>query len=105
MVKVLENKCPICRRPLPDDSSVVDEHHLIPKSKGGKEKIRLHRICHNKLHSLWTEKELALNYNTIERIIVNTDMRKFIKWVRNKSPHFLVRSKDNTIRKRKRKRR
>lgn len=104
-MKILESICPICRRPLPDDSSIVDEHHLIPKSKGGRETVRLHRMCHNKIHSLWTEKELAEKFNSIDRIIVNEEMRKYIRWIKGKSPYFYVRSKDSVVRKGKRKRR
>lgn len=92
--------CPICNRIQDDLNS--DLHHLIPKKYKGKETIRLHKICHQKIHSLWTEKELAVEYNTIEKIINNDKIKEFINWVKNKDPNFYVSHKDNNIRKNKR---
>ena len=49
-VKPLEpERCPLCGRVLEPGAS-VDEHHLVPKSKGGKVKSLIHRICHRKIH-------------------------------------------------------
>ena len=49
--------CPLCNRPIPD--SEKDAHHLVPKSKGGRETQYLHRVCHRQIHALLTETELA----------------------------------------------
>ena len=100
----LKSICPICNREMPDDRVYVDEHHLIPKSKGGRDKILLHKICHQKIHSLWTEKELSKYYNNVDSIKNDYNMKKFIGWVKNKPPTFLLKTKDSRIRKRKRKR-
>lgn len=40
--------CPICEREIPP--AQMDAHHLIPRSKGGKETQYLHRICHRQIH-------------------------------------------------------
>ena len=53
--------CPICDRAIP--SSQKDAHHLVPKSKGGKATEYLHRICHKQIHALFTETELANQFN------------------------------------------
>lgn len=78
--------CPICGRELGEHA---DEHHLIPKLKKGKETVRLHVICHRKIHSLFSESELANYYNTIERLMENEDMRNFAKWVAKKPIDFV----------------
>ena len=39
--------CGICDRPLGTMS--IDEHHLIPKTFKGKEKVKVHKICHRKV--------------------------------------------------------
>lgn len=80
--------CPICKRPLLENSSSVDKHHLIPKSCGGTETILIHRICHQKLHSLFTEKELAKRFYTIELITAHEEIKKFNKWLKNKPADF-----------------
>ena len=48
--------CPLCNREL--GTEWIDEHHLIPKTFKGKETITLHRICHEKIHSTFSEREL-----------------------------------------------
>lgn len=85
--------CPICGRPLIDGPS-VNRHHLVPRSEGGRETVRLHRICHRKLHSLWTERELARAFAGFEAIRAHPEMRAFIRWVRRKPPEFYARTAD-----------
>lgn len=86
--------CCICDRPMVK-GGFVDEHHLIPKAKNGKhtEKITIHRICHSKIHSIWTESELAGYYHTPERIKEHPDIQKFIKWVQKKPDDFYIKTK------------
>ena len=86
---IIERQCPICSRPLGLKES-SSKHHLIPKSKGGKhsDTILIHNICHQKIHSVFTEKELKENYNTIEKLIEHEEIKKFIKWVSKRHPDF-----------------
>ncbi len=73
--------CPVCGRELVAGMS-VDRHHWLPKSRGGKEAAPLHLICHRKIHSLFSRKELAGEYGTPEAVRCHPEMHKFIKWVR-----------------------
>ncbi|MCB0650614.1 MAG: HNH endonuclease [Saprospiraceae bacterium] len=84
--------CPICQRLMYDDGS-VDKHHFIPKSKGGRETEYIHKVCHSKIHSLFTEKELAAEYKTAEKLREHPEIQKFLKWVSSKGPSFYDRSK------------
>ncbi len=101
----MENKgqCPICHREMFDDGSSINRHHFIPKSRGGKEQFYLHTICHNQIHSLWTEKELELEFSDPEKIKNHEKMKKFIHWISKKDPLFYLSTKDSNDRKRKRK--
>ena len=63
-------------------------HHLVPKSHKGRDTVTLHRICHRKIHSLFTERELARTYNTIERLLAQPDIAAFRTWVAKKPPEF-----------------
>lgn len=87
-----QNNCPLCGRLL---AKPFNEHHLIPVSKGGRHgpTVDLHLICHNKIHSLFTEKELAKSHYSIELLQAHSDMQKFIKWVSKKPPHYYDRNK------------
>lgn len=78
-------KCPLCGRDLIDGPS-VNEHHLVPRSHRGREKIKMHRICHNKIHSVFTEKELAHYYHTVDRLLENEEIRRFVAWLQKKNP-------------------
>lgn len=91
--------CPLCSRPIGD---VWDKHHLIPKSRKGKDVVIIHRICHNKIHSVFTEKELEQHYHTIERLLEHEDIQKFVKWVSKKDPNFYERTKQAQRKKRRR---
>jgi len=93
--------CPLCLRPL---DSVWDKHHLIPKSRKGTEVVDIHRICHDKIHSVFTEKELEDYYHTIPQLKESEHIQKFIRWVSKKDPNFYEKTKDTNRRKKKRKR-
>jgi hypothetical protein len=97
-----QEKCLLCGREL---AQPFNEHHLIPVSQGGtfEPKVNLHLICHNKIHSLFTEKELAKQYYSIELLQANDEMQKFIKWVRKKKPSYYDRNKKANRKRKKRK--
>lgn len=78
----------------------IDEHHLIPKTFKGKEKVKLHRVCHSKIHSVFTERELLNHYHTIERLISHVEIQKFIKWVSKKEPEFYTHNEQVSKKKR-----
>ena len=81
-----------------------NDHHLIPSMFGGKEKVELHIICHDKLHHTFTEREMLNYYNTIERILENEDIQKFVKWIQKKDVNYYSKNKDTNKRKGKRRR-
>jgi hypothetical protein len=81
-------ECDICGREMSEHNS--NKHHLIPQLKGGKngETVRLHLICHGKIHSIWSEGEIRDNYYTIDLVMTDDRMKKFAKWVSKKDPDF-----------------
>ena len=83
--------CPLCDRVIP--KSQRDEHHLIPKSHGGRQTAVLHRICHRQIHATFTETELARQFNTVEQLKLQIDMVGFIEWVRLKPDDFYERTR------------
>lgn len=66
----------------------MDRHHFVPKCKGGRLAELLHKVCHRKIHSIWTEKELEREFNDADKIKSHPEMQKFIEWVSKKSPDF-----------------
>jgi len=78
--------CPLCERPIPD--ALKDAHHLVPKSRGGTQTEFLHRICHRQIHALFTETELARQYNTVEALLAHPGIASFVEWVKRKPADF-----------------
>lgn len=83
--------CPICTRELP-----LTFHHLIPKSTHkkmvkqhgySKEYLNSHgvdlcRPCHSHVHRLIPLMDMALTFNTLERILEHNGVKKWIPYIR-----------------------
>jgi hypothetical protein len=80
--------CPLCDREIPPAQR--DAHHLVPKSKGGRQTKFLHRVCHRQVHALLTETELARHYATVEALLAHRELQAFIGWVKTKPAKFFV---------------
>ena len=80
--------CPLCERPIPVPQQ--DRHHLVPKSKGGRETAFLHRVCHRQSHALNTETDLARHNASAEAQLQHPEIRAFVAWVKTKPDDFFV---------------
>lgn len=78
--------CPLCGRPL--GAVQVDRHHLIPKTFKGTEQFPVHKICHRKIHSVFTERELLHSFHTWDALRGAPEIAAFIAWVGRKPPGF-----------------
>ncbi|MEW9585375.1 HNH endonuclease [Paraburkholderia sp. DGU8] len=88
-----EEACPFCGRAIPADQR--DEHHLVAKAEGGRETVALHRICHRQLHALFSERELATTYASVDRLLENEQVGAFMSWVRTKPDGFYERTRSS----------
>jgi 5-methylcytosine-specific restriction enzyme A len=84
--------CPLCGRPL---GVKIEAHHLTPKSRGGRETVALHPICHRKIHTTFSEAELERLYPSIEALRAHEDIARFILWVARKNPDFYLATYDS----------
>jgi hypothetical protein len=85
--------CELCARNAP-----LTRHHLIPRALHDKGYVqrrfdRRERItatlwvcrpCHDKIHLLFSEKELALTYNSREALLLDERLRAFVEWLARK---------------------
>ncbi|MEA1676752.1 HNH endonuclease signature motif containing protein [Nitrospirillum sp. BR 11163] len=83
--------CVLCGRPLVPGPS-VEQHHLVPRSAGGRETVPLHRVCHRKIHAELSERDLAGAYATVDALRAHPAIAAFIRWVANKPPEFVTRT-------------
>jgi 5-methylcytosine-specific restriction endonuclease McrA len=84
MRQVQEYHCPLCERLVPSDR-YLERHHLVPRSKGGKDTEWLCVDCANQVHELFTNNELRDVYNTIEVLRQDQRVWRWIRWIRKKS--------------------
>lgn len=77
--------CPLCHR----DTDLVNDHHFVPRAKGGKEKTSICLPCHNTIHDLFTNNELRDIYNTPGALKGHEGFRKYLKWIRKKPADFM----------------
>jgi len=77
--------CFLCGRPL---GKRVEWHHPVPKSRGGRETVPVHPICHRAIHAALTNKELEREYASAEALRAHSELAKFIAWVAKKEPDF-----------------
>lgn len=76
--------CPLCLHPY--DRRELTRHHLVPKSRGGRETILLCRPCHRQLHAVYTEKELERRFPTVELLLSAEELQPYLVWVRRRKP-------------------
>lgn len=77
--------CELCRR---EGITKVTEHHLRPREQGGKYGATawLCEDCHKQIHALYTNKELAALFYTIERLEKDEKIVRYLKYIRKQSP-------------------
>eukprot|EP00277_Geminigera_cryophila_P006570 CAMPEP_0179413442 /NCGR_PEP_ID=MMETSP0799-20121207/5098_1 /TAXON_ID=46947 /ORGANISM="Geminigera cryophila, Strain CCMP2564" /LENGTH=108 /DNA_ID=CAMNT_0021185909 /DNA_START=267 /DNA_END=593 /DNA_ORIENTATION=+ len=82
--------CPLCGRDIPP--SLESKHHLVPKLKGGRalenNLVVMHRPCHDKVHAVFTEAQLARDFSTIQLLLANEDIANFAAWIRKRPINF-----------------
>jgi len=73
--------CELCNRTV----SSITKHHLIPLEKGGKtfKTLSLCRTCHEQIHALFTNRELAVYYHTLESLKRDQKIIKFLRFIEN----------------------
>jgi hypothetical protein len=104
-------RCELCHR----EVGFLTQHHLIPRTTHKRKKRRegftqeeLNRViwicapCHKNIHAVLTEKELAEDFNTIEKLLGFPAIAKFTAWVKKQAdaPIRVRGSNDKATRKR-----
>jgi len=91
---IKETICILCQRDVP----YLTDHHIVPKSRGGTELVAICRNCHRQLHVLFGNKTLEAELNTVDVIMANEQLIKYLAWVEKRpfgSVHKAKRSKDS----------
>jgi len=79
-------QCALCRRCVPPQ--LITLHHLTPKQKGGQaeQRIALCKPCHKQLHAMFSNKELAREYDSLESLRRSPRLAAFLEWIGRQKP-------------------
>jgi hypothetical protein len=102
----VKGQCALCQR----NNIKITKHHLFPKITHSKKKIKrissdinetidVCRPCHDNIHAVFVEKELAEKYNTIDALREHEIIMKFIDWIKDKPNELVVHNKRSNRRK------
>ncbi|MBU7581671.1 MAG: HNH endonuclease [Nostoc sp. TH1S01] len=67
-------------------------HHLVPRQNTKRKKqapgptANICSACHRQIHALFDNKVLAVELNTLEKLMNDPQMQKFLAWVRKQNP-------------------
>lgn len=75
--------CWLCERPL---GRRIEHHHPVPRSRGGRETVPVHPICHRTLHKSFSNKELERF--ALAELRLRPELKRFLQWIANKDPDF-----------------
>lgn len=66
----------------------IEQHHLVPKSRGGRETASIYPICHRAIHAALPNAALERDYADAERLRAHPEIGRFLSWVSDKPPDF-----------------
>lgn len=81
-------QCELCER----EMDALTAHHLTPKQNTKRKNedpgptIDICSACHRQIHSLFDNKHLAQDLNTLEKLKNDPQMQNFLAWVKKQKP-------------------
>ena len=77
-------RCALCGRLTPVEH--LSKHHVLPRSRGGRDTEPLCRTCHGHVHATFTNKQLETEYDTIEKLRNAPQMAAYLAWIAKQKP-------------------
>src|SRR5690348_2132868 len=69
--------CPLCERP----NRKPSDHHLVPRTRGGKVTETLCQDCHSAIHATFSNKQLEREYSTIEALLAHEGFAAIVRFI------------------------
>jgi hypothetical protein len=87
----MSETCELCSR----IEVETTEHHLTPREEGGSKlpTAMLCIPCHKQIHALYSNKELATRLYSIELLLADDSVYRFVKWIRKQPFSSVYRTK------------
>ena len=77
--------CWLCKRPL---GRRIQLHHTVPKSKGGRDTVPVHPICHRTIHAHVTNAQLRRMDGSVDLLMQEVEIARFVQWIADKPADF-----------------
>ena len=77
--------CWLCDRPL---GARIEWHHPVPKSRGGRETVAVHPLCHRTIHATFTNAQLARDFAGPADLRAAPAIATFLRWIEGKPADF-----------------
>ncbi|WP_028055829.1 HNH endonuclease [Sphingobium bisphenolivorans] len=77
--------CWLCGRTL---GRRIEWHHPVPKSRGGRDTVPVHPICHRTIHANLGNAELARVQGDVAALRAHPAVARFLGWIAGKPPDF-----------------
>jgi hypothetical protein len=74
--------CPLCERPNLRSS----DHHLVPKSRGGRLTVAICNDCHKAIHAVFSNKELEASYCTVDALLGHEVFARMVAFIARQDP-------------------
>ena len=91
--------CQLCSR----ETDNISDHHLIPKCRSKNKRIKKRHSrdvirrkvpfcqpCHHTVHRFFTEKDLADSFCTIDALVADEAISKYLIWIQKQKRNFRV---------------
>lgn len=77
--------CWLCGRPM---GRRIEWHHPKPKSRGGRDVVPVHPICHRTIHATFSNVELGRMSDAGDLLAARHEIATFLAWIAGKPPDF-----------------
>lgn len=77
--------CWLCQRAL---GRRIERHHPVPRSRGGRETVALHPICHRAIHAAFANGQLQRLTDQPESLRREPALARFLAWIAGKPADF-----------------
>lgn len=83
--------CELCER----ENIVLTKHHLLPREEGGNVEhiANICEACHKQIHNTYTNKELAIRLDSIDKLKDDEKISKYLKFIRKQPSSKKIKSK------------
>lgn len=75
-------RCPLCER----IGVRFSDHHLVPRSRGGKSTLPICTDCHRAIHATFSNRELEREFNSVDSLLAHPTLAGTVKFISRQPP-------------------